>query len=180
MLCSEWRRWERNLRHSKKKKQNEDGNIRLIHTDWAISVANVLSLFHSVSPFPFFHLPFLLLLGSNFKQYDFLQTCYFKGNESLRFYKCKGVFFPKESKRTTWDKSSFVLIILHLVNAQNHNTPKLLSWGIIRGQRPLYFLKTANNGTSEHIHGLVRWMTDRKNFHLLSYNFLFVKGKNWH
>lgn len=126
------------------------------------------------------HLPFLLLLGSNFKQYDFLQTCYFKGNESLRVYKCKDVFFPKESKRMTWDKSSFVLIILHLVNAQNHKTPKFLSWGIIRGQRPLYFLKIANNGTSEHIHVLVWWMTDRKNFHLLSYDFLFVKGKSWH
>lgn len=118
---SEWHRWERNLRHSKKKKKGKKtGGGRKYPSDshWLgdLCCQCVLSLLLSLH-FPFFHLPFLLLLGSNFKQYDFLQTCYFKGNKSLRVSKCKGVYFPKESKRTTQDKSSFVLIILHLVNA---------------------------------------------------------------
>lgn len=104
----------------KKKKGKKTGGGRKYPSDshWLgdLCCQCVLSLLLSLH-FPFFHLPFLLLLGSNFKQYDFLQTCYFKGNKSLRVSKCKGVYFPKKSKRTTQDKSSFVLIILHLVNA---------------------------------------------------------------
>lgn len=83
----DWHRWERNLKHLKK--QKEDGNIHLIH--WLSNLRRQFSLPPSVS-LPF---PFLLLLGSNFKQYDFLHSCHFKGNKPPKVSEFKGVFFPK-------------------------------------------------------------------------------------